>query len=71
MKNLSTTTSVAIQLLETAISVMEKETPFQNDKENNILSLLRTAHKEIFDVLNDHQAANTDSKVINIYTDGA
>ena len=71
MKNLSTTTSVAIQLLETAISVMEKETPFQNDKENNILSLLRTAHNEIFDVLNDQQAANTDSKVINIYTDGA
>ena len=71
MKNLSTTTSVAIQLLETAISVMEKETPFQNDKENNIFSLLITAHKEIFDVLNDQQATNTDSKVINIYTDGA
>ena len=72
MKNLSTTTSVAIQLLETAISVMEKEAPFQNREENDVLSTLKDAYKQIALKVNQTSATSApQDKTINVYTDGA
>lgn len=70
MKNLST--AVALQLIETAINVMEKEAPYQNRKENEVLSIMKNSYKEIISKLNETaEESKTESKTINIYTDGA
>lgn len=70
MKNFST--AVALQLIETAINVMEKEAPYQNRKENEVLSIIKNSYKEIISKLNETtEESKAESKAINIYTDGA